>query len=33
MSKMLKLPLIKANDPLKFLEKLGFKPVRMEGSY
>ena len=33
MSKMLKLPLIKANDLLRFLEKLGFKPVRMKGSH
>ncbi len=30
---MSKLPLIKANDLLKFLEKLGFKPVRMKGSH
>jgi len=30
---MLKLPLIKANDLLRFLEKLGFKPVRMKGSH
>ena len=30
---MSKLPLIKANDLLKFLEELGFKPVRMKGSH
>ena len=30
---MSKLPLIKANDLLKFLEKLGFKLVRMKGSH
>ena len=30
---MQKLPLIKARDLLKFLERLGFKPVRMKGSH
>ena len=30
---MSKLPLIKASDLLKFLEELGFKPVRMKGSH
>ena len=30
---MQKLPLIKAKDLLKFLEWLGFKPVRMRGSH
>jgi len=28
-----KLPLIKAKDLIKFLEELGFKPVRMKGSH
>ena len=30
---MSKLPLIKARELLRFLEKLGFKPVRMKGSH
>jgi len=30
---MQKLPLIKARELLKFLEWLGFKPVRMKGSH
>jgi len=30
---MQKLPVIKANDFLKFLDWLGFKPVRMKGSH
>jgi len=30
---MAKLPLIKAKDLIKFLEELGFKPVRMKGSH
>lgn len=30
---MQKLPVIKARDLLKFLEWLGFKPVRMKGSH
>jgi len=30
---MRKLPLIKARELLKFLEWLGFKPVRMKGSH
>ncbi|MBE8539843.1 type II toxin-antitoxin system HicA family toxin [Geoglobus acetivorans] len=29
----MRLPLIKARDFLKFLEWLGFKPVRMKGSH
>lgn len=29
----MQLPLIKAKEPLKFLEWLGFKPVRTKGSH
>jgi len=29
----MRLPLIKARELLKFLEELGFKPVRMKGSH
>jgi len=30
---MSKLPLIKANNLLRFLEELGFRPVRIKGSH
>ena len=30
---MARLPVIKAKDLIKFLEELGFKPVRMKGSH